>query len=337
MKTRFIFALMLFFAVAGIIGAAIDKNERATVTPVPLNAGQIYAPTLLAATKFRLYVFDERTNRLAVIERNTQKVALTGEIGTGRGQFFHPAAIAANEQGVVLFDILGNRFQFLNADGTFQTECQLSEPTSSRTVALTAAGLVLVNTPSSDHVITAYDRECRKQSSFGPPATLSELYSPALSARDRDYKFAANRLWLTGDKSGNTYAAYLLAPVLTKYDKAGNLLWTRKFDQTREEQFRQYAPKNGGMSTGVDGVQVPYMTKAVFPEEDGKVLVLCSVDLFRKDRIFEFSSAGDLVGYSDIEVPRGSLFKMTLQGHDLVLSALFAPALYHAKLAEKQN
>lgn len=337
MKTRFVPALMLFLAVAGMMGAAIDKYERPTVTPVPLNAGQIYAPTLLAATKSRLYVFDERTNRLAVIERNTQKVALVGELGTGRGQFFHPAAMAANEQGVVLFDIPGKRFQFLNADGVFQTECLLSEPTSSRTVALTASGLVLVNTPSSDHVITAYDRECRKQSSFGLPTALSELYSPALSARDRDYKFAANRLWLAGDKSGNTYAAYLLAPVLAKYGKSGNLLWTRKFDPAREEQFRQYAPKNGGMSTGVDGVQVPYMTKAVFPEEDGKVLVLCSVDLFRKDRLFEFSPNGDLLGYSDIEVPRGSLFKMALQDHDLVVSALFAPALYHASLSGKQN
>jgi hypothetical protein len=336
MKTRFVLALMLSFAVAGVLGAA-DKNERATVTPSPMNAAQVYTPTLLAATKSRLYVFDERTNRLAVIERNSQKVTLTGEIGTGRGQFFHPAAMAASEQGIVLFDILGNRVQFLSAEGVFQTECQLSEPTSSRTVALTAAGLVLVNTPSSDHVITAYDRQCRKQSSFGPPATLSELYSPALAARNRDYKFAANRLWLAGDKSGNTYAAYLLAPVLTKYDKSGNLLWTRKFDQAREEQFRQYVPKNGGMSTGVDGVQVPYMTKAVFSEEDGKVLVLCSVDLFRKDRLFEFSSNGDLLSYSDIEVPRGSLFKMALQDHDLVLSALFAPALYHANRTGKQN
>jgi len=120
MKTRFVPALMLFLAVAGMMGAAIDKYERPIVTPVPLNAGQIYAPTLLAATKSRLYVFDERTNRLAVIERNTQKVALVGELGTGRGQFFHPAAMAANEQGVVLFDIPGKRFQFLNADGVFQ-------------------------------------------------------------------------------------------------------------------------------------------------------------------------------------------------------------------------
>ena len=337
MKTRFVLALMLFFAVAGVFGSAIDKTERATVTPLPMNAGQVYAPTLLAATKSHLYVFDERTNRLAVIERNTQKVTLTGEIGTGRGQFFHPAAMAASEQGVVLFDILNNRFQFLNAEGVFQTECQLSEPTSSRTVALTAAGLILVNTPSSDHVITAYDRQCQKQSSFGPPATLSELYSPALAPRNRDYKFAANRLWLTGDKSGNTYAAYFLAPVLTKYGKSGNLLWTRKFDPAREEQFRQYIPKNGGMSSGLDGVQVPYMTKAVFAEDDGKVLVLCSVDLFRKDRIFEFSPSGDLLGYSDIEAPRGSLFKMALQDHDLILSALFAPALYHASLPGKQN
>jgi hypothetical protein len=327
---------MLSVAVAGVL-AAVDKNQRATVAPLPMNAGQVYAPTLLAATKSRLYVFDERTNRLAVIERNTQKVTLTGELGTGRGQFFHPAAMAANEQGVVLFDILGNRFQFLNVEGAFQNECQLSEPTSSRTVALTAAGLVLVNTPSSDHVITAYDRQCRKQFTFGPPTALSELYSSALAGRNSDYKFAANRLWLTGDKSGNTYAAYLLAPVLTKYDKSGNLLWTRKFDQAREEQFRQYVPKNGGMSTGVDGVQVPYITKAVFPEEDGRVLVLCSVDLFRKDRIFEFSPGGDLLGYSDIEVPRGSLFKMALQDHDLVLSALFAPGLYRANLTGKQN
>ena len=288
MKTRRFYTLILYglFTISSAVVAA--NNEGSANTPLAVNI-PIPAPTLLASNKAHLYIFDERSNRLAVLDRNNHLLALTGEIGTDRGQFFHPSAMAANDQSVVLLDIISNRLQFLNPDGSFKSECRFNESISSRTVALTPSTQVLVNTPSADHVITAFDTQCRKLFSFASPTTLSELYSSLLAAKNQDYKFAANRLWLTTDKDGNTYAAYLVAPVLSKYDRNGNLLWTRKFDQAREAQFQQYTPKKGGMSTGVDGVQAPFMTKAVLPDENGNTLVLCSVDLFKKDRFFQFS------------------------------------------------
>src|SRR5437763_5129909 len=104
--------------------------------------------------------------------------------------------MAANDQIVVLLDIVSNRLQFLNTDGSFKSECHLNEPISSRTVALTPSAQILVNTSSADHVITAFDTQCRRLFSFASPTTLSALYSDTLAGKNQDYKFAANRLWL---------------------------------------------------------------------------------------------------------------------------------------------
>jgi len=206
------------------------------------------------------------------------------------------------------------------------------DPTS---MATDKQGRVFINSPHHGKLVTEYDASGNMVRQFGDLTTLAGLYG-----REGDHqkaeslKWAANRVWMTSDETGSLYVAYMIAPVIRKYNADRQLVFEKRLTGDIGERlvslFWDYSPEKGGMSSGVEGAQVPYITKDIaFDKSTGRLYVLAANDLQKKNSIFEFDKNGEQLRVFSIGGKQEGLFyKLAAADGRLYLTTLFSPGVF---------
>jgi hypothetical protein len=289
-------------------------------------------PTLFGSANDRLIVFDGISKRLHLVSQSGEDYFF-GELGTGNGQLYEPSAIAANSTMIAEIETTSQRIQWFDAQGHFKHSCKISPDLDTRTAAFTMSNELLVNDSHAAKPILIIDQNCKTVGAFGSRHLVSDLYTSKNVSRDGPYKDAANRLYIATDKD-DTFTASFVAPVLTKFDKHGDEIFRINLDHAVDSTFWSYSTAKGGMSTSLDGVQVPYITRGVSVDPvSHHIFVLATRNLHGDDALYDISPDGKQVITYPIHTPtRGDLYTMTVMSGSLYVSLVFSDGLFKSPL-----
>jgi hypothetical protein len=323
-----------------LVAGALSAGACLAQTPSELRLDPVNCchglpgPALAAVEQGVLYVLDDPTNRLLAYKSDGSPWFTAGSIGSGPGQFFHPSALRSQTDSLTILDWSNKRVEFFSASGEYLHSFTVADldPAS---MATDRQGRVFINSPHHGKLVTEYDTSGKLLRQFGDLTTLAGLYG-----REGDHqkaeslKWAANRVWMTSDDEGSLYVAYMIAPVIRKYNAAGQLVFEKRLTGDIGERlvsiFWDYSPAKGGMSSGVEGAQVPYITKDIaFDKSTGRLYVLAANDLQKRNSIFEFDRNGEQLRVFSVGGKQEGLFyKLAAADGRLYLTTLFSPGVF---------
>ena len=256
-----------------------------------------------------------------------------GGFGTGPGEFYNPV-IAANKSYVVDVEWTTQRIQWFAADGTYLHTCHLASSLDTRTAALTDDNVLLLNDSHNATPIVLMDDKCNIVKGLGSRIKASELYGTTNVRKDAEYKDASNRVDIAADAT-YVYVAYWLAPVISKFDRAGHLLFRTSLNHAIDGAFWKYSPDSGGLSTGVDGTQIPYITRGISIDPiTHKIWVLAAEDLKEHVALYCISQDGKVVLRLPLTSPvsSGDIQGMAVYNNVVYLSLVYAHGVYVSPL-----
>jgi hypothetical protein len=324
--------VLLCFGFAPIVSAAQLPTEL-HLDPAKCCQG-LAGPSIVAVEQGILYVVDDPTNRLLAYRPDGNILFTAGSIGAGPGQFFHPSAFKAQGNLLTILDWSSKRVEVFGTSGKFLHSFKVaeSEPAS---MATDRQGGVFINNPHHGKLVTEYDSTGNVLRRFGDLTTLVRLYGKEVDRQKAEsLKWAANRVWMASDAEGSLYVAYMIAPVIRKYNANGQLVFERRMTGEIGERlvslFWDYSPVKGGMSSGVDGAQVPYITKDIaFDQATGRLYVLAANDLQKRNSVFEFNKDGEQLRVFSVGGSQEGLFyKLAAADGQLYLTTLFSSGVY---------
>lgn len=329
MKLVFIAALT-----AVIVGFKSVPPTQPFLHFMPLDATLVgQRPVVEGASDSEIVMFDDLSKSLHIIKSNGENLT-TGELGTADGQVFEPSAMAINANRLVDVEVDTQRVQWFDTQGKFLHSCHLNSLWDTRTAALNDKNELIINFSQNDKPILILNDRCEVISSLGNRALVSQLYSTTNTSRDIQYKDAANRVLLAAD-GNDVIAVSLIAPVITKYSAAGKILFQRNLDHTVDQVFWNYSPLKGGMSTGIDGTQVPLISRGVaIDSETHHIYVLAARDLSGTYALYELYPDGQVAltfPYTS-EFGSGAIYGMSVFQRQLYVSLVFADGAYRSTL-----
>jgi|SwirhisoilCB2_FD_contig_61_6417561_length_3510_multi_8_in_0_out_0_2 hypothetical protein len=317
------------------LATARDAIPSATIQITPFGAPVGQTP-LISARNSRLYLFDDRTNRLFICDDSGRVLKTTGSIGDGPGQFFKPSAMVTSAHSVVIYDRGNSRIVVLTLDGDFKSQFPIK--TQLYNIAAGDDDTIYINDPSSGHLITALDINGRMLRSFGDLSSLSVLHHTSNQTRDERFHLTANRVRLAVDKSGRIFAVFMIAPVIREYSRDGTLIKEAGFDDANAHQLQElfwHKDPNLPITSGIiDGNQVPFLVKdAAVNPATGQLVVLTALSkLLIFDGNCKEASVLEIKGAMDSQ-----LWKMAVEDRSIWLVRVFLPGTFHGEIPEPQS
>jgi hypothetical protein len=328
---RIAFLTLLVVLCASLFGQTeVEQSGVVQVTPFGSPVGQM---PLIAARNNRLYLFDDRTNRLFICESSGRVLKITGSIGDGPGQFFKPSAMVTSPHSVVIYDRGNNRIVTLTLEGDFKSQFGVNSQLYN--VAAGNDDTIYINDPSSGYLITALDASGRVLRKIGELTSLSTLYHTQDKTRDDRLRLTANRVRLATDNSGHIFAVFIIAPVLREYSHDGSLIKEVTFDAESSGKLKEilwHKDPNIYMTSGiVDGNQVPYLVKdaAVDPVTNNLVVLTALSKLLIFDSECNETAILEIKGVLDWQI-----WKMAVEDRSLWLVRVFLPGSFHGTIPQ---
>lgn len=327
-----------FLCGVGLACAFLASGQKAPAPMHPFNLVQIGPevvgtnPLVMQSSIHGVLVLNGTDKTLHLI-KDGKLVRSFGELGTGPGQIYTPI-VAANSSQIADVEWPSQRVQWFTSDGKYLSTCRIPSSLTTRTAALTDDNLLVLNDSHAAAPILFMNSNCKVIGSVGSRETPSALYNSNNKSKDDLYKDASNRVELAvaGD---SIYAAYLIAPVLKKYDRSGKLIFSINLDHAIDDSFWKYSPATGGMSTGVDGTQVPLVTRSISIDPvTGQIWVLAALELKKYAALYNISPDGKRILRYPISspIPSGELQAMAVYGNAVYCSLIFAHGVYTSPL-----
>lgn len=293
-------------------------------------------PSGLAVDRGQIIIMDGYSDRLVFLDNSGRSTRSCGEIGAAPGQFYHPNGIAADLGKIAVLDAANGRLQLISAGCRVLAVIPVGEGEMYSRSVVMVGGRVGLNEPSSGWLIKMIDTSTGASVRLGRAAKAVDLYPgvPSLS----QFNGAANYAWLAADASGNVYAAYTIAPVVSKFSRSGKLLFTVRLTGASVnrlvDNFLHRPPGDQGMLKSIlGGVPADFVLKAIAVDPDtGDLLVLGG-----RNELFVLTPGGVLQSQlqlsfpGDRSLPVGAT-QMAVSRTHLYILALFAPGIYEGDL-----
>jgi hypothetical protein len=318
-----------------LLVAACGATTSATIQVTPFGAPVGQTP-LISARNGRLYLFDDRTNRLFICDDSGRVFKTTGSIGDAPGQFYKPSAMVTSAHSVVIYDRGNNRIVVLTLDGDVKSQFPVQAQLYN--IAAGDDDTIYVNDPSSGHLITALDINGRVLRSFGTLSSLSALHHTSNQTRDERFHLTANRVRLAIDKSNHIFAVFMIAPLIREYSRDGTLIREVGFDDVNAHQLQElfwHKDPNLPITSGIiDGNQVPFLVKdAAVNPATGQLVVLTALSkLLIFDSECKETSMLEIKGALDSQ-----LWKMAVEDRSIWFVRVFLPGTFHGEIPRAQS
>lgn len=316
--------------------------EQIASHPLPtITAKQLTTPYLVACGRLNFYALDDSTGRIAMISRRTQLIRRQfAGLGNGPGQLLHPAALSLHGGKLAVLDAVNHRVEYFSTNGRYVSEFKLPSGYDSHTIALGNHRNVYMNDPRQGTLIQEFNLHGGIVRKFGLLTTAESLYGHPGGPFEAKMRLAANRVWLTAGAHGHIYLSYMVAPVIRKYSAGGQLVLQIAMQGSLAHRlshlFWSYRVSHGGMSSNMDGVQVPYITKSICidPKSD-HIWVLTARNLFRRNALWELNSQGRQAGIWKLNPTPGDPYNACVTHGTGIVSAFFHSGLYFFHLPVK--
>lgn len=290
---------------------------------------------LIAARDEKLYLFDDRTNRLFICDQAGRASRVVGSIGDGEGQFYKPTAMTTTARSIVIYDKGNSRIVILSLEGDVERYIPIQYDIYG--IAGDDRGLIYVNNPSSGYLVTVLDSKGNVVRRFGDIPKVSALYNTNNETQDQRLRLTAGRVRLAISTSGNLFAVFVVAPVLREYSPEGKLENETNFEDSRSkplaEIFWHGAPTGTLITYGIlDGNQIPFITKDIAFDPVAKHLVI----LTALSQIIVFDVNGRQLGALTIRGVAGwQIWKMAVEGSSIWLVRVFLPGAFHGTIPDQ--
>ena len=184
----------------------------------------VTAVTTLKRTSEGYLLADTGNNRIVSISEDGRPLASVGSIGQRVGEFFEIKDMTVGANGYVyVLDAGGRRLQIFNEQRAAISQIRFQHAVTG--ICVDPKGRIEVGDPLGGSLVAVYDRVGHLLRRFGSLKTPFELYGGQSSLEKRT---SFNRVRLACDLSGNTYVAFVGAPVIQKYDADGQLLFDKR-------------------------------------------------------------------------------------------------------------
>ncbi len=266
------------------------------------------------------YVVDKNNHRVCVFDPSENFKFQIGQLGQGPEDLNHPGPLVLGPHGWLyvgdsdnfrtqIFDQSGHRI------GGFHS------PLISPDLVVNSRGEIFLNHPTRGRLISVYSSEGKLLRQFGDLMSLSHAYPG--HPDDEKYQVPLSRVVMDIDEGDNLYVAYLFAPIIQKYDAAGNLLWERNLKgpliEILTKSFWQVLKPDPAMETfeaettmNIDGIQMAVICNDIAVNaKTSQILIL----LGAADIIYVADRAGEKLGLLRQEkIESGSLWTLTSNG-----------------------
>lgn len=324
--------LLVVFAPAFAVPKSGMTMHELEVKPFGLPVGQT---PLIAARGEKLYLFDDRTNRLFICDQVGRASRIVGSIGDGEGQFYKPTAMTTTGHSIIIYDKGNSRIAILSLEGNVDHYIPVHYDLYG--IAGDEKGLIYINDPSSGYLITVLDSKGEVLRRFGDIPKISSLYNTNNETQDKRLRLTAGRVRLALDTSGNLFAVFVVAPVLREYSADGKLIKEISVEDSRRkplsEIFWHGAPAGTLITYGVlDGNQIPFITKDVAFDPVAKHLVI----LTALSEIIVFDVNGRQLGALTIRGVAGwQIWRMAVEGSSIWLVRVFLPGSFRGTIPDQ--
>ena len=222
----------------------------------PLHPGSVQAPAGLAIAGDRIYVSENKSNYVAILDLEGRKIGRFGSIGSKAGEFFRPSEIRVGSDGKIYVNDFGNeRVQVFSPTGEPLGSVSV---TGSKGMAISADGLLFLGLPGEKTVVSAFDSSGNRTNGFGALRKVTDLYQGKGGALDERFRIVINRVHLEADREGGVFVIYRFAPVVQHYDRMGELVWETRLtgalvDTLSERFLNRSRGAANFMMTATDG------------------------------------------------------------------------------------
>ena len=170
-----------------------------------------------------LYALDGADSRIVVLSQSGHIERQIGSLGNGRGDLWLPTAMCGAAWRLAILDAGNNRVQIFSLDGTRVAGFSYDPRVSPQGIAMSDDGIVYLNTPSSNSLVTAYGGSGGALGSFGTLAHPQECF-PELIGQPSFPTPLLNEAHIAASGDGSVWIAFRYVPVVQRYSQAGALL-----------------------------------------------------------------------------------------------------------------
>lgn len=319
---------MVLAGLLPVVCEAESISRSATLEEVPIKVTMQGLEKLLVH-KSRLFLVDGGNHRIVTINGGTE--SSIGSLGNGEGEFYYPSDLAISTKDFLYIKDAGNhRIEILDPQGKYAGE--FSDQPKSVGLAVTPAGDVLLGQPALGRLVTVYDSAGRRTRSFGDLIAPSVVYGAERRSFDDRYKIPMNRVRMALDDQGNTWLAFLHAPLIQKFDSKGNLVLTRTLQSAAIDALKravwQQPPPTEFSSVNIDGVQLTVVLKDIAVDPTKRELLVLRGD----DRIVALDLDGQERYIIAPKLRAGTLQRLCVNASGEVFVSIFLlPKVFRLK------
>jgi hypothetical protein len=194
-----------------------------------------------------LYVASDRArNSIVVLDEGARIQTEIGGIGSAPGKVFRPGYLDVADDGAIYVQDGGNeRIQSFDIAGRYLGGFDASPYMG---FAAGTGGEVYLGQPEKGKLVSVYSREGKLLRSFGALKTFAEVYGADYAQKNETYRTAINRVRLTTDGEGNILVSFMLAPIIQKYTRRGELVFEKRLEGPEVERLAEMVANDSGES-----------------------------------------------------------------------------------------
>jgi hypothetical protein len=194
-----------------------------------------------------LYVVSDRTrNSIVVLDGRAEIRTEISGIGSAPGKVFRPGYLDVADDGAIYVQDGGNeRIQSFDIEGRHLGGFDASPYMG---FAAGVGGEVYLGQPEKGSLVSVYSRDGKLLRSFGALKTFAEVYGANYEHKNETYRTAINRVRLTTDGDGHILVSFMLAPIIQKYTRRGELVFEKRLEGPEIERLAETVASASGES-----------------------------------------------------------------------------------------
>ena len=245
-------------------------------------------------SKGNLYILDQQSHRISVINKNLEYLFSFPEVGLEAGALYYPQDFVI--RGDECYILHNKKITVFRTDGTFLREISIkSVRTALTNIAINPAGEIFVQSFENNSIINVYSKEGELIRSFGK-------YLEAFDELTFAEQIFMNMASFCFDNEDNLFVAFRYYPVIRKYDRNGKLLFEKMVRGEEIGKLDSFKPELKPIPTleckSVCG-KVAFTDIKIDPRDNKPIVQLvCNAYKLNENvelmRIYHFKANGDL-------------------------------------------